>query len=172
MYLPPLRGLILERTRTRAVPRTVEQNDLAAAWQVADITLEKPLGIFIFGLLVEGQVREVLDILSWGRALRSWHRGRSRPRFSRSSRYIWMWLVPYCRNHPPVDRQVDMVSGLVIYSHAVRANLRRLLETAVVDGIANRLASLKRRHLGAAVLVTTVNFPFVTTQNFSLWACR
>ena len=23
-----------------------------------------------------------------------------------------------------------------------------------------------------AVLVTTVNFPFVTTQNFSLWACR
>ncbi len=22
------------------------------------------------------------------------------------------------------------------------------------------------------VLVTTVNFPFVTTQNFSLWACR
>ena len=54
MYLPPLRGLIPERTRTRAVPRTVEQNDFAAAWQVADITLEKPLGIFIFGLLVEG----------------------------------------------------------------------------------------------------------------------
>ena len=23
-----------------------------------------------------------------------------------------------------------------------------------------------------ALLVTTVNFPFVTTQNFSLWACR
>ena len=35
-------------------PRTVEQNDFAAAWQVADITLDKPLGIFIFGLLVEG----------------------------------------------------------------------------------------------------------------------
>ena len=24
----------------------------------------------------------------------------------------------------------------------------------------------------SGVLVTTVNFPFVTTQNFSLWACR
>ncbi len=24
----------------------------------------------------------------------------------------------------------------------------------------------------AALLVATVNFPFVTTQNFSLWACR
>ena len=23
-----------------------------------------------------------------------------------------------------------------------------------------------------ALLVATVNFPFVTTQNFSLWACR
>ena len=26
--------------------------------------------------------------------------------------------------------------------------------------------------LDRPVLVTTVNFPFVTTQNFSLWACR
>ena len=145
MYLPPLRGLIPERTRTRAVPRTVEQNDLAAAWQVADITL-KNYSVFSSSVCLSGvKSREVLDILSWGRALRSWHRGRSRPRFSRSSRliYIWMWLVPYCRNHPPVDRQVDMVSGLVIYSHAVRANLRRLLETVVVDGMSNRLASLK-----------------------------
>ena len=40
---------------------------------------------------------------------------------------------------------------------------------------ASLFLSMARRVAGRippGVLVATVNFPFVTTQNFSLWACR
>ena len=48
-------------------------------------------------------------------------------------------------------------------------------EYAVLSGTTTKVKAAHMRLCDSRmqlVLVTTVNFPFVTTQNFSLWACR
>jgi len=55
------------------------------------------------------------------------------------------------RHHASIDRQVDVIPLFVIDAHAVRPNLGRRLELAVIDSVADHLTRLQRGHLGPAI---------------------